>query len=119
MVSTSLPDDILRIESPKPLTCVHLCLLLNQFGRGGDTNYHIGNNSFRHLVESYRERYWASSNRKEKSQIIAAILKSWRTQDPPGRFLAKTDPAKGDDSLWHDVGDQVRRTPTRPEFVEP
>lgn len=77
------------------------------FGRGGDTNYHIGNNSFRHLVETYREKYWAASNRKEKSQIIAAIIGGWRTQDPPGRFLAKTDPDKGDESTWHDVGDQV------------
>ncbi|CAB9497068.1 expressed unknown protein [Seminavis robusta] len=77
------------------------------FGRGGDTNYHIGNNSFRHLVESFSDQYWAAKNRKEKSSIIGLIINGWRTQDPPGRFLAKTDPAKGDDSLWHDVGDQV------------
>ena len=72
-----------------------------------DTNYHIGNNSFRHLVESFQDQYWAATNRKAKSQIIATIIHKWRTQDPPGRFLTKTDPKKGDESLWHDVGDQV------------
>ena len=72
-----------------------------------DTNYHIGNNSFRHLVESYHDRYWAATNRKDKSQMIAAIIHTWRSQNPGGRFLIKTDPTMGDQSLWHDVGDQV------------
>jgi len=31
----------------------------------------------------------------------------WRDKTPPGRFLTKTEPDKGDDSLWHDVGKQA------------
>ena len=92
--------------SPPPHSSTGLIIPCNLF-HFIDTNYHIGNNSFRHLVESYQDRYWAATNRKDKSQMIAAIIHTWRSQKPAGRFLAKTDPTKGDDSLWHDVGDQV------------
>lgn len=33
----------------------------------------------------------------------------WRSLDPPGRYLTKTDASQGDDSLWHDVGDKKAR----------
>jgi hypothetical protein len=37
------------------------------------------------------------------------VVHLWRSLDPPGRFLTKTDAAQGDDSLWHDVGDKKAR----------
>lgn len=72
------------------------------FGRGGDTNYHIGNHRFRVLADEHREEYRASS-RKEKALVVQEVVRVWRARG--GRFLTKTDPEKGDDSLWHDVGD--------------
>ncbi|CAB9523104.1 expressed unknown protein [Seminavis robusta] len=73
------------------------------FGRGGDTNYHVGNHGFRTLAEGYTQRYHEAS-RKEKALIVQELVNSWRNRDPPGRFLARTDPHLGDASLWHDVG---------------
>jgi len=35
------------------------------------------------------------------------IIDKWRKQTPPGRFLIRTDPAKKEESGWHDVNDEV------------
>lgn len=35
------------------------------------------------------------------------IIDAWRAQDPPGRFLTRTDPASRERSLWRDVGDEA------------
>ena len=78
------------------------------FGRGGDTNYHIGNHRFRLHIDKYRQRYKAAS-RKDKGVIVEEVVDNWRSKTPPGRFLTRTDPTLGDGSLWHDVGDQVAR----------
>ena len=78
------------------------------FGRGGNTNYHIGNHRFRVLADEYR-RIYRSSNRKEKAAVVKEVVDLWRSRDPPGRFLTKTNPELGDDSLWHDVGDELAR----------
>ena len=37
------------------------------------------------------------------------VVHIWRALEPPGRYLTKTDPSQGDDSLWHDVGDKKAR----------
>ena len=54
-------------------------------------------------ADQYRQRYREAS-RKDKTVIVQELVDSWRAEDPPERFLAKTDPSKGDDSMWHDVG---------------
>ena len=78
----------------------------SQFGRGGETNYHIGNHRFRVLADEHRSRY-RGSTRKEKAAVVQDVVRIWRSRN--GRFLTKTDPTKGDDSTWHDVGDEVRQ----------
>lgn len=73
-------------------------------GRGGHAISHAGNVSFRMLVEKYRDKYVVSS-RYEKAQVTGDIVRMWRAQTPPGRFLIMTDPSKRDSSRWHDIGD--------------
>lgn len=92
-------------ESPYPVADIEypgvhdiLC------GRGGHAISHAGNVSFRILVEKYRDKYVVSS-RYEKAQITGDIVRMWRSQTPPGRFLIMTDPSKRDSSRWHDIGD--------------
>lgn len=38
-------------------------------------------------------------------KIAYELVTIWRKQDPPGRFLIRTDPSQGDASLWHDIGE--------------
>lgn len=76
------------------------------FGRGGDTNYHIGNHRFRMMADKFTKSYREAS-RKEKAVIVQELVDSWRAEDPPGRFLTRTDPSKGDQSLWHDAGEEM------------
>lgn len=76
------------------------------FGRGGDTNYHIGNHRFRVLADEHRHVY-RSATRKEKQAVVQELVRRWRGRG--GRFLAKTNPEKGDESLWNDVGDIVAK----------
>mmetsp|Transcript_42544 Transcript_42544/g.90489 ORF Transcript_42544/g.90489 Transcript_42544/m.90489 type:complete len:660 (+) Transcript_42544:96-2075(+) len=61
---------------------------------------HRGNVKFCQFLESKRALYQASKM-SLKSFVIAGIVREWRLQDPPGRFL-KVD-ARG----WNDVGDEV------------
>lgn len=77
-------------------------------GRGGGTNNHIGNIRFRQLVNEHKIRYFAAS-KSDKPKVAMEVVQIWRSLDPPGRFLAKTDLSMGDDSLWHDVGDKKAR----------
>lgn len=79
-------------------------------GRGGGTNHHVGNVRFRRLTESSRARYAASSRNREKAAVAAAIVRGWRAQDPPGRFLQRRK--DGPTGMWFDVGDEkaIRKT---------
>jgi hypothetical protein len=75
---------------------------------GGGTNNHIGNIRFRQLVNEHKFRYLAAS-KIDKPRVAMEVVHLWRSLDPPGRYLTKTDPSQGDDSLWHDVGDKKAR----------
>ena len=87
-------------------------------GRGGGTNAHPGNIKFRKLVAAHKLRYLAAS-KSDKPSVAREVVKEWRTMNPPGRFLAKTDPKSlppsPDDGstnkpvVWHDVGDKKAR----------
>jgi hypothetical protein len=77
-------------------------------GRGGGTNTHMGNIHFRQLVREHKHSYITAS-KAEKPKVAMLVVQAWRALEPPGRFLAKSDPSMGDDSYWHDVGDKEAR----------
>jgi hypothetical protein len=69
-------------------------------GRGGATNSHPGNRSFRNLVKQYKDKY-IKAKKKEKPDVAAEVVDIVRKLDPPGRFLKK-DP---NTLYWVDIGD--------------
>lgn len=77
------------------------------YGRGGGTNHHPGNKRYRKLVEGRKVDY-VNSKRLDKPLVALEIIKGWRSQTPPGRFL-KINEKTG---LWHDVGDKKAREKT-------
>jgi hypothetical protein len=77
------------------------------YGRGGGTNHHPGNKRYRKMVEDRKLEY-VNSKRLDKPLVALDIIRTWRSQLPPGRFL-KIDEKTG---LWHDVGDKKAREKT-------
>ena len=77
------------------------------YGRGGGTNHHPGNKRYRRWVEDRKVEY-VNSKRLDKPVVALDIVRAWRSQDPPGRFL-KMDDKTG---LWTDVGDKKAREKT-------
>jgi hypothetical protein len=77
------------------------------YGRGGGTNHHHGNKTYRKLVENRKLEY-VNSKRLDKPLVALEIIRLWRAQLPPGRFL-KLDEKTG---LWNDVGDKKAREKT-------
>lgn len=77
------------------------------YGRGGGTNHHPGNKRYRKWVEDRKVEY-VNSKRLDKPVVALDIVKKWRSQSPPGRFL-KMDDKTG---LWNDVGDKKAREKT-------
>lgn len=106
-----LPNSIARksgVEADWPLTEIkepHKNDVL--YGRGGGTNHHPGNKRYRVMVERRKVDY-VNSKRLDKPLVAYEIIKEWRTQDPPGRFL-KMDENTG---MWCDVGDKKAREKT-------
>ncbi|KAL3945118.1 MAG: hypothetical protein SGBAC_000786 [Bacillariaceae sp.] len=77
------------------------------YGRGGGTNHHPGNKQYRKMVEDRKLEY-VNSKRLDKPLVALEIIRLWRGQVPPGRFL-KLDEKTG---LWNDVGDKKAREKT-------
>lgn len=77
------------------------------YGRGGGTNHHDGNKRYRKLVEGRKVDY-VNSKRLDKPLVSLDIIREWRGQRPPGRFL-KFDEKK---EVWLDVGDKKAREKT-------
>ena len=77
------------------------------YGRGGGTNHHPGNKRYRKMVEDRKLEY-VNSKRLDKPLVALEIIRLWRGQLPPGRFL-KLDEKTG---LWNDVGDKKAREKT-------
>jgi len=63
----------------------------------------VGNKRFRALVHTFKKHYQKCS-RCEKTALAEALVKQWREQTPPGRFL-KQNKTSG---LWNDVGQKAR-----------
>ena len=87
------------------------------YGRGGETNAHIGNQKYRYIVESLKSKY-SLAPRFEKSSIAMDIVSLWRKLDPPGRFLKSS---RGEDERdgqndggpsWYDVGENEAKKKT-------
>ncbi|KAL7537131.1 hypothetical protein ACHAXR_007608 [Thalassiosira sp. AJA248-18] len=76
-------------------------------GRGGGSNNHPGNESFRELVNEVKYPY-VNCPKREKPLIARRIVEAVRNQTPPGRFLSK-DSKTG---LWNDIGDGKAREKT-------
>lgn len=65
---------------------------------------HPGNVRFQTLLEQHASEYREKS-KIEKPVVAANILSSWRSMDPPGRFL-KLD---SETNLWNDIGAKKSR----------
>lgn len=74
-------------------------------GRGGETNNHSGNITFRGLIEQYKPTY-QSAPKDQKPEIAQMLVNQWRALDPPGRFMAKSP---DNQDLWVDIGDMAAR----------
>lgn len=83
------------------------------YGRGGKSNHHPGNKRFRQAVKEREFDYLRRKN-KDKQLVAMEVVRNWRNQDPPGRFLKKDDKT----GLWQDVGDQKAREKTSQAFRE-
>lgn len=77
------------------------------YGRGGGTNHHPGNKRYRKMVEERKVTY-VNSKRLDKPLVALEIIREWRGQWPPGRFLKHNDKT----GLWDDVGDKKAREKT-------
>ena len=98
--NSSNPDwPLTGIIEPGPNDCL--------FGRGGGTNHHPGNKTYRKMVELKKDRY-LNSKRLDKPLVAMEIINEWRSLDPPGRFLKQDERTK----MWSDVGDRKAREKT-------
>jgi hypothetical protein len=73
----------------------------------GGTNHHVGNKRYRKMVEDRKIDY-VNSKRLDKPLVALDIIRVWRNQDPPGRFLKFDEKTK----KWNDVGDKKAREKT-------
>jgi hypothetical protein len=74
-------------------------------GRGGGTNVHPGNRSFRDLINMHRRAY-LKARKNDKPAISRAIVRSIR--DANGRFMRKEEKT----GLWFEIGDDAAREKT-------
>jgi hypothetical protein len=79
----------------------------------GGTNHHPGNKRYRKMVEDQKLNY-VNCKRLDKPLVALEIIRTWRSQDPPGRFL-KIDEKTG---LWNDVGDKKAREKTSRTYIQ-
>lgn len=73
----------------------------------GGTNHHPGNKRYRKMVEDRKLEY-VNSKRLDKPLVALAIIREWRAQNPPGRFLKLNEKT----GVWDDVGDKKAREKT-------
>lgn len=78
------------------------------FGRGTGSNMHSGNIRFRALIQKYKPVY-RDTPKKMKPSVSTKVVAIWRSQDPPGRFLTRSDRFHGSRRTFYDVGDAMAR----------
>lgn len=74
-------------------------------GRGGGTNVHPGNRTFRDLINLHRRSY-LKARKNDKPAISRAIVRVIREQN--GRFLKRDEKS----NLWYEIGDDAAREKT-------
>mmetsp|Transcript_28226 Transcript_28226/g.39720 ORF Transcript_28226/g.39720 Transcript_28226/m.39720 type:complete len:327 (-) Transcript_28226:296-1276(-) len=74
-------------------------------GRGGGTNVHPGNRTFRDLINLHRRSY-LKARKNDKPAISRAIVRVIREQN--GRFLKRDEKS----NLWFEIGDDAAREKT-------
>eukprot|EP00569_Conticribra_weissflogii_P014454 CAMPEP_0171417624 /NCGR_PEP_ID=MMETSP0880-20121228/40694_1 /TAXON_ID=67004 /ORGANISM="Thalassiosira weissflogii, Strain CCMP1336" /LENGTH=660 /DNA_ID=CAMNT_0011935885 /DNA_START=26 /DNA_END=2009 /DNA_ORIENTATION=+ len=82
-------------------------------GRGNFVNHHVGNESFRSLVNRHKKAYVACP-KAQKPNFSKLIYDEIRSKNPPGRFL-KQDPKT---KLWNDIGEKKALDKTRQALRE-
>ena len=89
----------------------HLRFALTHFlqGRGGATNSHSGNRSFRTLVKKFQERY-LKAKKRDKPSVAAEIVQEIREKG--GRFLKRASTTPEGHVLWVDIGDERAKEKT-------
>ena len=86
MLSTGVNGKaVVRIRTPQANDV--LC------GRGGGINSHPGNKAFRTWVHERKESYNLASNKHEKAKVSVEVIERVKSQNPPGRFLAREENA--------------------------
>lgn len=78
------------------------------FGRGTGSNMHSGNIRFRALIQKYKPIY-RDTAKKLKPSVSTKVVAIWRAQNPPGRFLTRSDRFNGNKRTFYDVGDATAR----------
>ncbi|KAL9182339.1 hypothetical protein ACHAXT_012991 [Thalassiosira profunda] len=72
---------------------------------------HPGNVAFRQMVDAHSAAYASAAPGKERTTLAEMLVKEWRDQVPPGRFLQQN----ADTGLWDDIGQEkaVKKVSTR------
>ena len=83
------------------------------FGGASTSKLHTGNKMYRKLVSEQKVEFMLS-DRSNRNLLVKSLVRKWKTQDPPGRFL-KRDTKTG---LWYDVGDDRAKIKTMLLFKE-
>ena len=69
---------------------------------------HTGNIRFRALIQKYKPIY-RDTPKKLKPSVSTKVVAIWRAQEPPGRFLTRSDHYHGPRRTFYDVGDAAAR----------
>ena len=112
--SLPLPPHAIHHHPPPPplpiveyITDIHPEDVLS--GRGGATNSHSGNRSFRAMVKEHQEEY-LQAKKRDKPSVAAVIVEKIRLRG--GRFLRRLDDHPGEISVYVDIGDERAREKT-------
>jgi hypothetical protein len=81
-------------------------------GRGRKIFMHVGNQRFRHIVESRLREYSNATTKLEKSNIICEMVDHVRSNSPHGGFVKKASK----DGRWYQLGDFLSREKTSQAF---
>lgn len=70
------------------------------FGRGGGTNFHHGNMTYRKKIKAVQSAYIHARQRSVKTEIISEIIRQVKADG--GKFLRQDE----NDKLWYEVDDK-------------
>ncbi|KAL7470582.1 hypothetical protein ACHAXS_010828 [Conticribra weissflogii] len=82
-------------------------------GEAATSNAHVGNKKYRRLISKRRVEYMLSDG-SHRRKIVNSLVRKWKSQDPPGRFLKRNTKTK----LWYDVGEDSSKEKTASLFNE-